>query len=743
VGGPATHSSQLAAELGRRGHTVDVVTLTDEASTVREPGLVRYPRRWPWPVRTAAVAATLVRRRSEYDVVYASGLDLPAVVGARLARRPVVLKVVGDQAWERGSRLGLTTATFADFQRERPRSVRLAAMRALRAWTARSADAVVTPSAYLQSVIEGWTGGRRPVRVVRNGARPVGDEARRAAPQAPTPGALSLVYVGRLVGLKRIDAVVEAVALTEGITLTVVGDGPEAAHLEDLTRRLQLGARVRFAGPLPHDEAMRLLMAGDALVNASLHEGLPHAAIEALVHGVPVVCAPGGGTAEVVADGRNGLLVDPATPAGLATAFARLRDDLDLRHRLSEGAREDGRTWRFDHCADQLEQLFRDVSAAGRPRAVFVGRGIPFPPSEELRRKFALHSGILRQTLVTTGRFGVHDISGVRVVCLPALRPRLLGGFLFYGAAPLLALALAAGSRRRRDSAVVCQSPYEALGVVALSRLLPARMRPRVQIELHGDWRTAPRLYGSRARTVLAPACDRLCEWSLRRADRVRAVSELLGDQAREAGYTGPVDRHFTFSDFGTFLDRPPAPLPPEPRALFVGVLERYKAVDLLLMAWPDVVAEVPAARLTLVGDGTFGPELRRRAEAAGTPQVEFRLPVSQSEVAALLDGCTCLVLPSRSEGLPRVVMEAMARGRAVVASDVGGMRELVVDGETGRIVPPEDVGALAHALAGVLKDREAAARMGRAARSRAEERDPVTEYEAGIRRLAAWIAAG
>lgn len=737
VGGPATHTSQLAEELRVRGHDVRVLSLTDERAPVIEPGLVRFPRRWPWPVRTIAVIGWLLRRRRTYDVLYANGLDVPAVISARLGRRPVVLKVVGDHAWERGRRLGLTQAGFDDFQAERPRSARLRGMRAARTWTARAATAVVTPSEYLRATVEGWTGGKRRVEVVPNGARRSVAAVPPAVPAASPPAApadLHLVYLGRLVEHKRVDVLVDAVDATEGVTLAIVGDGPERAALE---RRA--GNRVRFCGPLPHDDAMHQLAGSHALVNASAYEGLPHIAVEALVHGVPVLCSASGGSAEVVEDGRNGLLVDRSEPAAFAAAFARVRDDRALLATLATGARETGESWTFQGCADRVERLLDDA-VRGRPIAVFVGRAIPFPPTPELRRKFTLHARLLRQTSVTTGGRGIVWVGGVRVVFLPQLRRGVVGGAVFYATAPFVALGLAAARRR---AALVCQSPFEAFGVVLLSRLLPRPIRPRIQVELHGDWRSASRLYGSPARALLGPASDRLAEWALRRADRVRAVSQSLAGEAREAGYAGPIDQHFTFSDFSAFVAARPEPFPTTPVALFVGVLERYKAVDVLLAAWEDVVDEIPEARLVVVGDGTLGAELRRRAHARPMHNVDLRSPLRPPELASLYDACTCLVLPSRSEGLPRVVMEAMARGRPVVASDVGGMRELVEEGVTGRVVPPEDVGALAKALRDVLADPEGAERMGRVAHSRAEERNPAAEYEEGIRRLASWIHSG
>jgi glycosyltransferase involved in cell wall biosynthesis len=325
----------------------------------------------------------------------------------------------------------------------------------------------------------------------------------------------------------------------------------------------------------------------------------------------------------------------------------------------------------------------------------------------------------------------------VTVVGLPAFRPRPISSAVFYVVGPIVAAATAI----RRGATIVCQSPLEAVGVTAVLGLWPGR-RPLVQVELHGDWRTAPRLYGHPVRRLLGPLSDPAAAWALRRADRVRVVSLRLDQLARDAGYDGPIDRFVTFSDFGAFLDRRPVDLPARPVALFAGVLERYKAVDVLLDAWPEVVARVPEARLVCVGDGSREREWHARAaEPALRRSVEIRSTVSRNELAVLMDASTCLVLPSRSEGLARIVLEAMARGRAVVASDVGGIREVLEDGKQGRIVPMEDAVALADALVEVLGDRARATEMGRAARAVTDARDPLAEYAAGITRMAEWIA--
>jgi glycosyltransferase involved in cell wall biosynthesis len=138
-------------------------------------------------------------------------------------------------------------------------------------------------------------------------------------------------------------------------------------------------------------------------------------------------------------------------------------------------------------------------------------------------------------------------------------------------------------------------------------------------------------------------------------------------------------------------------------------------------------LAEIPDARLVLAGrdleqGGAFQADLEREAEDAG---VRDRVDILgfHENVPALLAELDVVALPSWTEGLPMVLLEAMAAGRPVVATPVGGTPELVVDGETGLLVPPRDAQALAAALKRVLDDRELAQRLGEAGRRRVSER--------------------
>ena len=358
VGGPATHVHDLVPALRRRGWRTAVYTLTEEDQPVREPGLTRVPRAWPWPVRYAHGVDFVRRHAAQADVVYGAGMHPVALAGGRMARRPVVLRIVGDVAWERARRQGLTDADFEAFQAAAG-TPRVRAMKALRARTAAAADAVVVPTPYLAQIVQGWAPAVRPV-VVPNGV---------ALPESgPAPAALSdadlrVLYVGRLEPHKRVERLIEAVGRLERVALTVVGAGPSAPVLRDAAARL--GARVRFTGSLDRNGVATELAHADVFATVAAYEGLPHTVLEALTAGVPVLASAVGGTADALTDGVDGLLLPTASVAEIADGLRRIRDDRSLHARLAEGAAATGERWRFDTTADRIDALLREV--AGRP----------------------------------------------------------------------------------------------------------------------------------------------------------------------------------------------------------------------------------------------------------------------------------------------------------------------------------------------------------------------------------------
>jgi glycogen(starch) synthase len=185
-----------------------------------------------------------------------------------------------------------------------------------------------------------------------------------------------------------------------------------------------------------------------------------------------------------------------------------------------------------------------------------------------------------------------------------------------------------------------------------------------------------------------------------------------------------------------------PGPPPEGPPVLLTsGRVVFDKGFDLAIEAFARVVEAFPEARLVVAGDGTEVGALRARAAELGVGErVEFRGWVSPHAVASLVAEASVVVVPSRLEGFGLVALEAAHGARPVVATRVGGLPEVVADGETGLLVEPEDPSGLAAAILALLHAPEDILRMGRAARTRALElfsaRRHAGEWEALYERL-------
>jgi glycosyltransferase involved in cell wall biosynthesis len=172
-------------------------------------------------------------------------------------------------------------------------------------------------------------------------------------------------------------------------------------------------------------------------------------------------------------------------------------------------------------------------------------------------------------------------------------------------------------------------------------------------------------------------------------------------------------------------------------RVFFIGRLDPVKGGPPLLEAFASVYPRHEDARLVIVGDGSARADLEARAASLGIAgAVDFLGFRSQAEVAELLGQADMLVLPSFAEGVPVVLMEAMASRVPTLASRIAGIPELVQDGTTGFLVPPGDVPSLARQLDVLLSDPDLCGRMGVAGRQVVEAEFDVDQESAWLLRL-------
>ena len=239
--------------------------------------------------------------------------------------------------------------------------------------------------------------------------------------------------------------------------------------------------------------------------------------------------------------------------------------------------------------------------------------------------------------------------------------------------------------------------------------------------------RRLPVLYTEHDRDMPAPWRHRLLHrWLAARTNRTVAVSRRLADAlVRWEGF--PRDRTSALLN-GT--DDPLAAWSgtreaaraelgwdDSPVVLAVGSLTPVKNHALLVATLPRLRERVPGARVVIAGEGPLQGELR--AAASALPAGAFELLGTRRDVARLLAAADVFALPSHSEGLSLSLVEAHGAGRPSVAFDVGGNREVIVDGRTGRLVPEGDADGFVDALADCLADGGVRHAAGEAARAR------------------------
>lgn len=289
---------------------------------------------------------------------------------------------------------------------------------------------------------------------------------------------------------------------------------------------------------------------------------------------------------------------------------------------------------------------------------------------------------------------------------LPAAPLRYLT-VLFWGVALALWLVL-----RHNVSVIIAQSPYEGMvsGLVKQTARLIGKP-VRLIVETHGDFEQV--LFQQR-QVSFQGLYRRIMSWSaayaLRQADVLRAVSQATEEQLHKYAPGKPVVRLMAWTDSTVFRETPRAvPLADAQDIIYAGVLTPLKGVHFLVKAFAQISSDFPTAHLYLVGKLQDTEYVAKLKEAVSThhltERVHFTGAVNQQELATFMGRGRVLVLPSTTEGMGRVLVEALLCGTPVIGSNVGGIPDVIQDGVNGYLFPPGDVNALSQRLTDILRD--------------------------------------
>jgi glycosyltransferase involved in cell wall biosynthesis len=656
-----------------------------------------------WDARVLVGAAALARRLKP-DIVH-THLFKADVAGAFAAK---------------SARAGLVSTKH----NEDPQ-LRIPVVRGIAARLARSADAVVAVSdAVGRHVRSRLALHRDHVRTVRYGldldeidAHPDAPDLRAELGMAP--GQPLVLFAGRLVPQKALEVLITAVArIREAVPdmrVAVAGRGPLEQKMRDRVRALGLDDTIIFLGFRP--DAPRLMRQADLFVLPSRWEGLGLVLLEAMAARCPVVASWVGAIPEVVADRETGRLVPPDDPDALADAMLTLLRDPAERRRMGEAGRRRVRErFALETEVARIEALYGEIAGrlpekrprrpARRTRVLLVSR----PGTGGAAR----HVQLLAETL-DLDRFDLHAAVSSR-------EDPLFPGLLHEAGASVEVLDM------RREIAPLddLRAFFRLLRLIRKTKpdLLHAHAsKAGVLCRLAGALTGIPAVYSPHgyafgyvggtmyrwAERALRPFTDGVI--CVSRAERATARRYRLASRTRVHLVPNAVDP----DEFADLPDRAATRarlgIPADALvALMVARLAPPKDPLTFIKAGAFLPLGPQPPRLLLVGDGPLRAACLDFALETDLGDT-LVCPGSVNDMPALLSAADVLVLSTGFEGLPYVLLEGLAAGLPVVASDVPGCRDLLAGGR-GRLVPPGNAPLLGEAIEAAFSEGRGPSRL-------------------------------
>ncbi len=693
IGGPAYYTEVMARAFKKKGHEVFVLAY-GEVGDRKEENVFRVSRKLPSGIRHLAYAWKVWREGRSADLIYAQdsfSAGLPAAFANIFLRKFLVLKVVGDYAWEQAQgKYGITDGL--DIFQNKKYFWPVEFLRFVSRRVARAADFVITPSKYLAGIAGLWGVEKLKIKVIYNAVPKL--DLQGGTPLKDRPR--NILSVGRIVPWKGFEEVIfvmrEVREVLPDAQLIIVGEGPERAKLENMVLEHGLESAVHFPGRIPHDQLPELYGTSAAFVLNTAYEGFSHQLIEVMAAGLPVATTLAGGNTELVRDGENAIVFPLNDLGAIKAALVRLLTDFEFAERITKQGLEDAKEFSEDKMVEKTVDFFDDIINGKRALIVSLDKTVLDTDSPTSRRMLAYAEKLSALTVLVLGKGTDFPLKKIGTKFF-AVR---FGGNNKAVAFLNTLLKICRLVKKVKPDAVSSQDPFFA-GLIAF--LASKFSGSKLIVELHGDfWPEDRKLHPDFIKNFIAGLV-------LKRAGVIRVVSPKVSEGLIKK-FPGLKSKSIEIFPIVSGEINPwPFPNKPGPgntdkiTILFVGRLTKEKGLDWFLPVFARVAKQMPLY-LRIVGEGEEGEALKKLAKDL---EADSKINFIGAKLAPLLDNeyreADFLVLPSRQESWGRVVVESLKSRTPVIITDKVGAKSELKNGESALIVPFGNDEAMANAL--------------------------------------------
>jgi glycosyltransferase involved in cell wall biosynthesis len=372
IGGPATYSKNLATELIKNGHDVQLICYGDKFNQYEDDGgykVIKIGRDKPLLLRYFDYFSNLLKVGKKVDLIYSMGpvsAGLPTMLAAKFLRKKYIIKVVGDYAWEQARGRFNVEDGIDEFQSKKY-LFKIEIFRKIQRMVSQNAYKIITPSYYLKGIVTGWGAKEDNIKVIYNSVNfdfvNIIDKV-EAQEKIRIKGKL-VFSIARLVPWKGFEMLInlwrEFLEKEPGLKLIIAGSGPEEENLKSLVKKNNLEDKVFLVGKVEHKELSNYFSASDIFVLNSGYEGLSHVLIEAMAHKLPIIASDKGGNVEVIKDNVNGLLAEYNNEEDWKSSILEIVNNYELKNKFTENSLADLDKFKYETMIDNTINFISDV----------------------------------------------------------------------------------------------------------------------------------------------------------------------------------------------------------------------------------------------------------------------------------------------------------------------------------------------------------------------------------------------